>query len=62
MLQVGTEKAYNVQEAAEILKLTPQSVRAYIRSGKIKAQKVGTRYHIAESNLQTFLKGDNKHE
>ncbi len=62
MLQVGKEKAYDVQEAAELLKLTPQSVRAYIRSGKIKAQKVGTRYHIAESNLQAFLKGDTKNE
>lgn len=57
MLKIGNKKAYNVQEAAELLKLTPVTVRNYIKAGKIKAQKVGTRYHIAESNLQDFIKG-----
>ena len=57
MLQVGKEKAYNVQEVAEILKLTPVTVRTYIRQGKIKAQKVGTRYHVTESNLNSFIQG-----
>ena len=57
MLKIGNEKAYNVQEAAELLKITPVTVRTYIKAGKIKAQKVGTRYHIAESNLQEFIKG-----
>lgn len=27
------------------------------KAGKTKAQRVGTRYHIAESNLQDFMKG-----
>ena len=33
MLQIGNEKAYNVQEAAELLKLTPVTVRNYIKAG-----------------------------
>ena len=57
MLQIGNEKAYNAQEAAQLLKVTPVTVRSYIKAGKIKAQKVGTRYYIAESNLQDFIKG-----
>lgn len=60
MLEVGTQKAYDVQETAKLLDLTPQTVRAYIRSGKFTAQKVGTRYYITEQCLQDFLKGDNR--
>lgn len=59
MLQVGNEKAYNVQEAAKLLKVTPVTVRTYIKQGKIKAQKVGRALHITEGNLQDFLKGAN---
>lgn len=58
MLVVGTEKAYNIQEAAEMLKVTPTTVRTYIKQGKIKAQRVGRALHITEENLQNFLKGD----
>ena len=62
MLQVGDEKAYNVQEAAQLLKVTPVTVRNYIKQGKIKAQKVGRALHITEGNLQDFLKGVNNGE
>lgn len=58
MLEVGKQKSYDIQETANLLNLTPQTVRAYIRKGRIKAQKVGTRYYIAEENIQEFLKGD----
>ena len=57
MLQVGTEKAYNVQEVAQLLKVTPATVRSYIKQGKIKAQRVGRAIHVTEGNLQDFLKG-----
>jgi len=60
MLEVGTQKAYDVQETARLLDITPQTVRAYIRNGKFTAQKVGTRYYITEQCLQDFLKGENK--
>ena len=63
MIEVGTQKAYTVQEAAELLNFTAQSVRLYIKKGKIKAQRVGNRYYIAEENIQSFLRGDsNDHE
>lgn len=57
MIQVGNETAYTVQEVAKILKLSSQTVRSYINKGRIKAQKIGTAYYIAEENLQSFIKG-----
>lgn len=57
MLQVGNERAYNVQEVAVLLNVTPVTVRSYIRQGKIRAQKVGRALYIAEGNLQEFLRG-----
>ena len=60
MIEVGTQKSYDVQEAAELINLTPKSIRNYIKAGKIRAQKLGTRYYITEENLQSFLRGDSK--
>lgn len=63
MIEVGNQKAYDIQETAELINLTPQSVRNYVKQGKIKAQRVGIRYYIAEENIQSFLRGDsNDHE
>ena len=58
MIEVGNQKAYDIQETAELINLTPQSVRNYVKQGKIKAQRVGIRYYIAEENIQSFLRGD----
>lgn len=60
MIKVGEQKAYDIQETAELINLSPQSVRSYIKQGKLKAQKVGTRYYVAEENIQSFLRGDSK--
>ena len=60
MIQVGEQKAYDIQEASKLINLTPQSIRQYIKKGKIKAQKVGTRYYIAEENIQEFIRGSYK--
>lgn len=57
MLVVGEKKYYTIQEAGQLIDLTAPSVRAYIKKGKIRAQKSGTRWYIAEENLQEFLKG-----
>ncbi len=58
MLQVGNEKAYNVQEAAQLLKVSAVTIRGYIKNGKLKAQKVGRAFHITESTLENYIKGE----
>jgi excisionase family DNA binding protein len=57
MKVIAGEKVYTVQEVAEILGLTPQSVRAYIRKGRLKAGKLGAAYIIAEENIKDFIRG-----
>ena len=46
----------NVKEAAEFLKVSTQSVHAYIKKGFIKAQKVGRILLINRTELETSLK------
>ena len=41
MIKIADVRAYNVQEAAELLDVSPQTIRSYIKQGKLKAQKAG---------------------
>jgi len=34
-------KFYTIPETAEALKVTPQTIRAYIKKGRIKSQRIG---------------------
>ena len=49
-------KFYTIPETAEALKVTPQTIRAYIKQGKIKSQRIGRPILITEKNLMEFLK------
>ena len=58
MIQVGDTKAYTVTEAAKLLDVTAQTIRSYIKDGKLKAQRAGNKYVITEKTLEDFLNGD----
>lgn len=47
-------KFYTIPEVAEALDVTPQTVRTYVKEGKIKAQRIGKPYFITERNLREF--------
>jgi len=49
-------KFYTIPETAEALNVTPQTIRAYIKQGKIKSQRIGRPILITETNLKEFLK------
>lgn len=49
-------KFYTISEAAEVLNVTPQTVRAYIKQGKLKGKRIGRPILITENNLKEFLK------
>jgi len=51
-------KFYTIPEAAKALNVTPQTVRAYIKQGKLKGQRIGRPILITENNLKEFLKTD----
>jgi excisionase family DNA binding protein len=47
---------YTVEEIANILHITPQTIRSYISEGKIKAIKSGKQYLISNDNFEEYLK------
>lgn len=50
-------KLMTVKETAELLKVSPATVRNYIKRGELKAIKTGQReYRINEEALKDFLK------
>jgi excisionase family DNA binding protein len=57
MKEIAGIKLYTVQETAKLLEVTAQTIRKYIKEGKLKAQRVGRPFYIAESSIKEFLKG-----
>lgn len=62
--QSGGEKAaagipdvMTPSEAASILKVSEEDVKAAIEAGDLKAKKLGNAYRISKSALEEFLKG-----
>lgn len=52
-------KFYTVPETAEALNVTPQTVRSYIKQGKLKGKRIGRPILITENNLKEFLRAGN---
>jgi excisionase family DNA binding protein len=48
-------KFYNIPETAEALNVTPQTIRAWIKKGRLKSQRIGRPILITEKNLREFL-------
>ena len=46
---------YTIPETAKALKVTSQTVRTWIKQGKIKSQRIGRPIFITQNNLWEFL-------
>lgn len=46
---------YNVGELSNLLQITPVSVRTYIKTGRLKGQRIGRGYYVSEEALKQFL-------
>ncbi len=51
------EKWFSVEQAAEMLRLHPKTLRRYITEGKLRANKVGKQYRINGHDLSIFVEG-----
>lgn len=49
------DNIYSVDETAKILQVSEESIRRYIKSGSLRASKLGKAYRIQEKDLQAFL-------
>jgi excisionase family DNA binding protein len=52
-------KFYTIPETAQALKVTPQTIRAWIKQGRLKGQRIGRPILITENNLKEFLQESN---
>ena len=52
-------KFYTIPDTAQALRVTPQTIRAWIKQGKLKGQRIGRPILITENNLKEFLQATN---
>jgi len=48
-------KFFTVLEVAEALRITPATIRRYVKSGRLKGVRVGKPVLITEKSLKEFL-------
>ena len=51
-------KVYNLKQVVELLGLNIQTIRQYIKNGKLKASKIGTHYIVTDEAIREFLKAN----
>jgi len=49
-------KYLTVAEVADLLRVHPETIRTYLKGGKIKGLKLEREWRISDSALSTFLK------
>lgn len=54
------EKAYRIKHIAKILNLSIETVRRYVRSGKLEAYRYTSEYFITQSQLDKFIENTKK--
>lgn len=55
-------KYFTVTEAATILKVAPNTIRDWLKSGKLKGSKIGRLWRIHEADLDDFILKGGKQE
>lgn len=48
-------KFYNLQETADLLQIKDQSMKSYVRSGRIAGKKIRGRWHFSEQQIKDYL-------
>jgi excisionase family DNA binding protein len=50
-------KLYDIQDVARMLSVSPWTVRAYIRNGKLRPVRIGRLVRVDERDLDEFVAG-----
>jgi len=51
-------KLYTLKDLEGILGVTNRTLQSYVKTGKIRAVKVGGKWKVTEENLLKFLNGE----
>jgi excisionase family DNA binding protein len=46
---------YKPEEAADLLKVSPETVRLWLKEGELKGLKVGTSWRVKQEDIEAFL-------
>ena len=52
---MGAEKLLTPEDAAKALVVKPETVREWLRTGKLKGVKMGRLWRVRERDLEAFL-------
>jgi len=58
MINLETTTAYTIKETAEIIHRSVPTVRNYIKTGELKAQKVGATWYVTDKTITEFVTGE----
>jgi excisionase family DNA binding protein len=53
-------KLFNIDEAADMLRVSPWTIRAFIRDGKLNVVKIGRRVLLERSELERLVEAGRK--
>ena len=53
--KIGNMTLYSLEELSKTLEITTVTLRAYIKQGRIKGQKVGGKWFVSEESLKAFF-------
>jgi excisionase family DNA binding protein len=56
----GEIEVLKLEDIAKALDVSLESIRRYVRSGKLKAQKIGRRYYVSKDSFKAFVDGPQK--
>jgi hypothetical protein len=54
-IKIGSITLFDIMELSKKLDLNPATLRGYIKSGRLKGQKVGTKWFVSEDGLREFF-------
>lgn len=55
MIKMGDTNAFTLYEIAKMFDVTPQTLRKYLKEGRIQAVKFGGKWVITEEAMKNFL-------
>lgn len=56
--KLDTYTVYSLTELEPVLGVTHRTLLSYVKTGKLKAVKIGGKWKVSEENLRNFINGD----
>lgn len=56
--RIGEITLYNLTDLESILGVTHRTLLTYVKTGKLKATKIGGKWKVSDDNLKKFVNGE----